>query len=88
MELLFQGYSEDGFWKIDAYVHVGDTTYTEKVKFIIDTGSGTTVLSLYTAKRIGIKVDEIPNVRECLIYGAGECDTKDLTDTSIIFDID
>lgn len=88
MELLFRGYIEDGFWKIDANVRVGDKTYSEKVKFIIDTGSGTTILSPYTAKRIGINFNEIQNVGEHTLSGAGECNAKYLIDTSIIFDID
>jgi hypothetical protein len=87
MGLLFQGYSENGFWKIDAYVSVGDITSNEKVKFIIDPGSGTTILSPYTAKRIGINFNTLPYTRECTLHGAGECNAKDLTDTSIIFDV-
>jgi hypothetical protein len=87
--LLFRGYIEDVFWKIDANVRVGDKTYSEKVKFIIDPGSGTTILSPYTAKRIGIKFNEILNARENVLYGAGgECKVTDLLDTGIIFNID
>jgi len=87
MGLLIRGYFEDEFWKIDAKVRIGNRTY-EKVKFIIDTGSGSTILSLETARRIGINLKDISNVRERTIYGAGKCNTKDLMDTSIIFDID
>jgi len=84
--IVAKGYiSEDGFWKIEARLHFDSKEYPNKIEFLIDSGSGSTILSPHTADELGIAFDDLKYYNKLQLMGPTGCMGRQLPGANLIF---
>jgi len=82
-----KGYiSQDGLWRIYAKLYINGEVCSEKFEFIIDSGSGITILSPDIAEDIGIKFETLSAKNQIDIGNSGNCNARELSGIDIILD--
>ena len=82
-----KGYiSQDGLWRICAKLYINGEVHSDKIEFIIDSGSEITILSPDLAEDIGIRFETLSTKNEMDIGNSCDCNARELPGIDIILD--